>query len=244
MTIGGKIISLESVDSTNSLLLSDRYRLMPSGTVMTAETQTAGRGRGNKIWFSPKGGLYFSILLDAQTDLNEYNKLALMIAFAIRGQLIQYSENADMRIKWPNDILADGRKICGILTQAKTRGETSRVAVGIGINLNIAKPDFPQDMDIDPVSLSELAGEPIDKDLFLRELLDRIEKVHNDFLDGGFEKILDDINAVLFSKGREMDFSIKGRTKNFRVLGINPDATLRVYSPETGIITINIIDTK
>ena len=244
MKIGGKIISLESVDSTNSLLLSDRYRLMPSGTVMTAETQTAGRGRGNKIWFSPQGGLYFSILLDAQTDLNEYNKLALMIAFAIRGQLIQYSENADMRIKWPNDILADGRKICGILTQAKTRGETSRVAVGIGINLNIAKPDFPQDMDIEPVSLSELAGEPIDKDLFLRELLARIEIVHNDFLDGGFEKILDDINAVLFSKGREMDFSIKGKMKNFRVLGINTDATLRVYSPETGIITINIIDTK
>jgi len=244
MKIGGKIISLESVDSTNSLLLSDRYKLMPSGTIMTAETQTAGRGRGNKIWFSPKGGLYFSILLDAQTDLNEYNKLALMIAFVIREQLAEHCENADFRIKWPNDILADGKKICGILTQVKTRGETSRVAVGIGINLNIAKPDFPQNMDIDPVSLSELAGEPIDKEIFLRQLLTRIENIHNDFLDGGFEKILDDINAVLFSKGREMDFLIKGKMKNYRVLGINPDATLRVYSPETGIITINIIDTK
>ncbi|HDR91322.1 MAG TPA: biotin--[acetyl-CoA-carboxylase] ligase [candidate division Zixibacteria bacterium] len=244
MKIGGKIISLENVDSTNSLLLSDRYRLMPAGTVMTAETQTAGRGRGNKIWFSPKGGLYFSILLDTQADLNEYNKLALMIAFAIREELLEHCNTADFRIKWPNDILADGRKICGILTQAKTRGKISRIAVGIGINLNIDAADFPQDMDIDPVSLSELAGKTIDKEIFLRELLTRIDKVHNDFLDGGWDKIIDDINAVLFSKGREMDFAIKGKMKNFRVLGINPDATLRVYSPETGIITISIIDTK
>lgn len=244
MEIGGKIIHLESVDSTNRMILSDEYRNMPSGTVMTAEIQTAGRGRGNHLWFSPRGGLYFSILLSAETHLNEYNKLAIMIAHTIRGRLLKYSPNVDFRIKWPNDVFADDKKICGILIQAKTRGDESRIAIGIGINLNITEGDFPEEIGRNAASLSHLTEARIDPEKFLAELLPEIENTHRLFLAGGFEDLLDEINIALYSKGRERDFIVRGKTVNYRILGINPDATLRVYSPETGIISLDMGDLK
>jgi BirA family biotin operon repressor/biotin-[acetyl-CoA-carboxylase] ligase len=244
MEIGGKIIRLKNVDSTNRMILSDEYRHMPIGTVLTAEIQTAGRGRGSNLWFSPHGGLYFSILLSAQEPLGNYNKLAIMIAYTIRNKLMKFAQNADFRIKWPNDVFADDRKICGILIQAKTRGEESRIAIGIGINLNIAEGGFPEELGRNAVSLSELTGAEIDSERFLAELLPEIDDTNRAFLAGGFESILDEINIALYSKGRERDFIVRGKTVNYRILGINPDATLRVYSPETGIISLDMGELK
>ncbi len=244
MSIGDKIIKLDSVGSTNSLILNDQYSLMPDGTVITAEIQRAGRGRGRKIWFSPRGGLYFSILLHAQRELTEYNRLALMLAYAIREKIREHSPEAKVRIKWPNDIFVDERKIAGILIQAKTRGEDTRVAVGIGINLNIEDGYFPDDLDQSAISLSEITDAKIDIDTFLRDLLPKLDDAYRKFMEGDFEAMLDDINAVLYCKGSEMDFKIKGEKKEFRVLGINPDVKLRVYSSETGITTLDLQDMK
>lgn len=244
MSIGDKIIKLDSVGSTNSLILSDQYTSMPDGTVITTKIQRAGRGRAGKIWFSPRGGLYFSILLHARRHLNEYNKLALMFAYAIREQLLKHAPKKEIKIKWPNDIFVDERKIAGILIQAKTLGDKTRVAIGIGINLNIGEGDFPEDLNRSAISLSEITGDKIDIDAFLRDLLPKLDIAYRQFLDGGFEKLLEKINPILYCKGRESEFILKGKKKTFRVLAIHPDARLRVYSPETGITTLDLIDLK
>ncbi len=144
--LGCAVDFLETVDSTNAYV-KDRARLSaPHGFVAAAETQTHGRGRFDRAWFSAPGeGLYFSVLLRPEIPLHEAPRLTLLAALAVCEALRRVA-GVDARIKWPNDVLIGGKKCCGILLETGMMADASYFAVlGIGINVNM--PGFPEGIE-------------------------------------------------------------------------------------------------
>lgn len=135
---GKELIYQEETGSTNA----DAVRLaseLPHGTVIMADSQTAGRGRRGRTWVSPKGeNLYFSLLLKPSFPPEQASMLTLVMALAVAcGIEDLYGNQKVVQIKWPNDIVVCGKKVCGILTEMQVNaGNISHVVIGIGINVN------------------------------------------------------------------------------------------------------------
>lgn len=151
----------EELDSTNSaamsLAQSESLRLP---AIIGATRQTAGRGRGSNIWWSSDGALTFSILfnpLDHGLPFARWPQVALMTGLAVADTLETRLPPASVQLKWPNDVYADGRKICGILTEVPP-GRTDRLVVGIGLNVGNSLAEAPTDIQSSAVSLADLLG--------------------------------------------------------------------------------------
>lgn len=141
-------INLKEIDSTNNYIKIN-YENLPDLTVVTAEYQTAGRGRMGKNFCSPKGtGAYFSLLLKSNISVEISKHLTVIAAVAVLEELKTVT-NADVKIKWVNDIYIDGKKTCGILTEGAVnpqKGTFDYAVIGIGINLVKPENDFPKDL--------------------------------------------------------------------------------------------------
>jgi len=182
--VGRRIECFTRIGSTN-----DRARELassgePEGTVVLAEEQTRGRGRGGRIWHSPRGlGLYLSILLRPSASAAEAPVAGLMTAVAACRALEDFTRGA-VRIKWPNDILVDTagdparpRKVAGILTESRTVSDGIRdVVVGIGVNVNHEERDFPPDVAERATSLRLCATGAVDREEVAVALLDQMER--------------------------------------------------------------------
>jgi len=143
-----RVETLDTVTSTNELLLMRGLSGEAEGLILTADRQTAGRGRSGRSFYSPEGtGIYTSILLRPRhLAIGQVEKLTPLAAVAVCETLEEFVSE-DLRIKWVNDIYRNGRKICGILAQAAgtfTDGVPDYVVLGIGINLRIPKEDLPK----------------------------------------------------------------------------------------------------
>ena len=131
---GYTLRSLDEIDGTNAEALRAGC---PHGLVVTADRQTAGRGRQQRVWQSPPGNLHATICVDLP-DIRIAGQLAFVAALAVLDTVSELAPGPAFALKWPNDVLCGGRKLCGILIEA---GETGGYAVGIGINLAHAPPD-------------------------------------------------------------------------------------------------------
>jgi BirA family biotin operon repressor/biotin-[acetyl-CoA-carboxylase] ligase len=137
----GDIRLYESVTSTNSVAKELAQTGAPSGTVVIAEEQTAGKGRKGREFFSPLGGVYLSLIL--RLDLGESEVLLLTTGTAVAAaRAIEESCGIQVRIKWVNDLYLDGKKVAGILAEANA----SFVIIGIGVNLKLGADGFPSDL--------------------------------------------------------------------------------------------------
>lgn len=129
--------------------------------VIGATRQTAGRGRGQNAWWSAEGALTFSLLFDPlalHLPLSRWSQVALVTGLAVADALEQYLPPTSVQLKWPNDVYADGRKICGILTEVPP-GRTDRLVVGIGVNVANSLARAPNDLQSTSASLTDLLGE-------------------------------------------------------------------------------------
>ncbi len=144
---GGQFIWLESTDSTNDHAMALARDGAPAGTVVAAETQTAGRGRLGRQWVSPAGlNLYFSIILRPGLSARDIPLVTLMCAVEAAGAL-KASTGAEVKLKWPNDLLLEGKKLGGILVESLLKGNVVEfVVAGIGININSREEDFPPEV--------------------------------------------------------------------------------------------------
>jgi BirA family biotin operon repressor/biotin-[acetyl-CoA-carboxylase] ligase len=134
--IGKKIFHFKTIDSTNQyarILLKEN---IDDGSVVIADTQTGGRGRKNRKWSSPIGGLWFSVILYPHVSSKKGMTVTMAASISVADAINKlYGLNTE--IKWPNDILINGKKVCGILTEIETKNdEISNSIVGIGINVN------------------------------------------------------------------------------------------------------------
>ena len=137
----------ETVTSTNTLLKQRGHRQAPHGLVIAAETQTAGRGRMSRDFYSPdRTGVYFSILL--RPSLSPADSLLITTAAAVAcARVLEQISGKKAGIKWVNDIYIDGKKVCGILTEASlANGRIDFAVLGIGINLYMPKNGFPEEL--------------------------------------------------------------------------------------------------
>ncbi len=160
-----------SIDSTNDYLKEMVNE--PEFTCVVAREQTAGRGRRDRSWHSTPGdGLYLSVLLRPESAASKISLLSLMAGVVVAETLIQ-REVAGVDIKWPNDVLINERKVCGILVESASAGQNSlRVILGIGVNLN--HRSFPFELSRTATSLAIENGESVDIDQFRDQLLERL----------------------------------------------------------------------
>ena len=164
-----KVLRFESLPSTNTELARLASDGAEEGLSIVANEQTAGRGRLQRAWSSPKGaGLYFSILLRPTIPQNYWPLITLMAALAV-GDALREACGITTDIKWPNDLLSGERKICGILAEAIDTPAGRAVIVGIGINLT--QNAFPAELGAVATSVAEATGRQPERELILTALL-------------------------------------------------------------------------
>ncbi len=147
------------------------------GTVVIAGTQTAGKGRIGRTWISPEGSLAMSVIL--KPSLKNLPQLVMIASIAVVRAINQFT-GLESHIKWPNDVLIKGKKVCGILIENEVKGGSLNFAViGIGINVNFKPLDFPEIADI-ATSLSHEAGTEISKVELTSILLFELERLYLD----------------------------------------------------------------
>jgi BirA family biotin operon repressor/biotin-[acetyl-CoA-carboxylase] ligase len=172
--LGANLLLFDSLPSTNDLAHQMAESGAEEGTTIVAREQTAGRGRQGRRWLSPAGqGLYLSLILRPRIKAADAARLTLSSAIAVAETLLeQFAIKPD--IKWPNDILVRGRKICGILVECATEGESLQYAI-VGIGINVAQRHFPDEIAAIATSVFLETGHAVTPDNLLDPLLDRIE---------------------------------------------------------------------
>ncbi|MGH7301939.1 MAG: biotin--[acetyl-CoA-carboxylase] ligase [Candidatus Rokuibacteriota bacterium] len=177
-TVGRVLHLLGSVDSTNARCRTLARAGAPEGTVVLAEEQSAGRGRRGRTWFSPSGlNLYASVLLRPPIGARELPLFSLLASLALVDAFEEHGAQAGL--KWPNDILVDGKKVAGTLVESSMRGEQVEYAVlGVGANLNVESEVLRAVLG--PIgafatSLAAVSGYPVDRNAFAAAFLNRLD---------------------------------------------------------------------
>jgi BirA family biotin operon repressor/biotin-[acetyl-CoA-carboxylase] ligase len=200
------------IESTNSRARELAAQGAPEGTLVVAEGQTRGRGRRERSWFSPPYlGIYASLVLRPSIPAGEAPRLALLAAVAV-AEAVHLATGLDATIKWPNDILAGGRKLAGILLEMATDMDSvDYVVVGAGINVNVPRSAFPR--EIRPLATSVLieTGGPFPRVPLLRRCLESFESSYDLFRAEGFAPILERWKARSGMPGRRVIVRVPGR---------------------------------
>jgi BirA family biotin operon repressor/biotin-[acetyl-CoA-carboxylase] ligase len=222
--IGNHIVSLGEVDSTNTFALSLlRGADIAEGAVVTAKIQTSGRGQRGNSWFSEPGkNITCSILLKPVfLAVSSQFDLTRAVALGICDVLASLLPSSQIHIKWPNDIIADGKKVAGILIENVVNGEQlSASVVGIGMNLN--QSNFGGDAP-HAISVLQLTGKEFDIDEAMQHLFSHIEARYLQLRAGHAEKLRNDYQERLFRRG------ILSRYTDFKTIF---DATLESVNTE------------
>lgn len=162
----------------------------PEGTVVVAEEQVEGRGRMGKVWYSPpQTGIWMSLILRPPIPLVDASHLTLLASVGIR-EAIQKETGLNIQIKWPNDLLVNNKKVCGILTEL--RGEHDQihyVIIGIGMNVNVNETEFPAELRDIGTSLAIETGRFIHRASLLATILKELEQTYFIYLQEGFPTI-------------------------------------------------------
>jgi len=185
--IGRHIRWHDTLPSTNDLAASLAEIQVPEGTVIVAEEQTAGRGRRGRPWTSPRGGIWLSIILRPPLPLPQAPLIGLAAATAV-ARAIRVTTGLLARVKWPNDVLIEGRKVVGVLVEAGPGAEW--VIVGIGINANVPRAALPAETGYPATSLEEALGHPVDRGVLVRTVLRELERKYDELCGGGALRIV------------------------------------------------------
>jgi BirA family biotin operon repressor/biotin-[acetyl-CoA-carboxylase] ligase len=175
VSLGSPLHRLATTTSTNDEAKKGARSGAPHGATWVAEEQTAGRGRQGRSWVSPRGeNLLFSVLLRVDCVPSRLPLVAIVAGLAVRDAVARAAPRADVRIKWPNDVLVGTKKIAGILVEAITVGRRiEAVVVGAGVNVHTRL--FPDDLAERATSVSLVSSEPPDRDVLLGHILEGID---------------------------------------------------------------------
>lgn len=172
-----KLLVFDMLDSTNSTAKDFARADAEEGTIIIARTQCKGRGRFDRMWQSPEGGVYLSIILRPQIPVQSVSLLSFVAALSVAKTIEAHGVYAT--IKWPNDVRVKKKKIAGILLESEIKGDhVNYVIVGIGINLNIDIEELPSDIRSRSTSLSFELGAPLEYQNFLQTLLVQFDNVY------------------------------------------------------------------
>lgn len=194
---GQEMFCFDEIDSTNTKAKELAEQGYPSGTLVVADRQIAGRGRRGRSWDSPAGiGIFMTLLLKPDINPNNASMLTLVTALAT-AQAISDVTGAEAKIKWPNDIVINGKKVCGILTEMSAQFDyINHIVIGIGINVH--NESFPEEIRETASSLLLESGKHIHRADLIARFLERFEAGYAIFLQTeDLEGLMKDYNALL-----------------------------------------------
>jgi BirA family biotin operon repressor/biotin-[acetyl-CoA-carboxylase] ligase len=229
---GRNIIYFLETDSTNTQAKRLGDEGAAHGTLAVAEKQTGGKGRRGRRWESPAGSsIYMSILLRPDILPNQAPMLTLVMALSV-AKAIQVCVGEEALIKWPNDIVINGRKVCGILTEMSTEIQwINHVVIGTGINVNTE--NFPAEIAETATSLYLESGKRQKRSLLTAEILRQFERYYSLFLDAGdLSGIQEEYNSLLVNFGREVRVLEPGHEYNGVAGGINETGELLIHTKD------------
>lgn len=226
-SLGRRIVYEREVDSTNRLARDLAIAGAAEGTIVVAETQTAGRGRMGRSWFSPAGeGIYLSLVLRPRFQPSEAPKTTLLAGVALAEALIPVVP-APVRIKWPNDVLAGGKKVAGILVEAAVEIDAiDYLIIGVGINVNTPPRRFPAELRDRATSLAAEAGRPVARVEILADFLGRFERHYDRVGREGFGPVIRRWRELSDMAGRRVRVRSFDRRLEGIISGIDDDGVL------------------
>jgi BirA family biotin operon repressor/biotin-[acetyl-CoA-carboxylase] ligase len=211
--LGTSVEWYDTIDSTNRVAGERARDGAPHGTAIVAEGQTAGRGRLGRSFYSPPyQSLYVSFVLRPQLDTRAAPTTILAAAVAVAETVAEELGDPDrVAIKWPNDVLVDGRKTSGILMEMASEATRVRhLVLGIGVNLNVDPTGFPGEFRATATSVSAAAGRSVDRVDFARRLFVNLESVLDAHADGGFAALRKRFDRFYRMEGRPVRVTATG----------------------------------
>ena len=228
--IGRNIYIYEETDSTNTQAKQNCDK--NNGSIFIAETQTNGKGSRERSWISPKGsGIWLSILLKPDISPMTVSQITLVAGLAVCKSI-----GVGSMIKWPNDIVINGKKVCGILTEMSATSEkVNHVVCGIGINVNM--DNFDEEIADRATSMYIESGQKYDINEIIAKLLNEFEYYYNKFLDDGLGAVIDEYKKHCITIGREVNVIYNSETVTGNAVDVSSNGQL-IVETDSGVIEV------
>lgn len=234
--LGKPLHFFDTIDSTNTYAARLAREGAAEGTVVIADSQSGGKGRLGRSWVSPPGvNLYLSLILRPPVPAATVPQLNLLAAVAVADTIVQVCDLTPA-IKWPNDVLVGGKKVCGILAEMQTETGTLRaVVLGIGVNLNAPLSAFPEELREKASSLFLAGGRLVDRCVFTAAILTHLEKLYVLWLEGGFSALRPAWeHHAAWMMGQQIAVAAPDGTVAGTVLGLDSDGALLLREGDSG----------
>ncbi len=226
----GPVLWFDTLESTNNRMKELIRQGAVHGTVLAAREQTGGRGRLGRSFASPPGGLYLSLLLQPDCAPERCLSLTPLAAVAVR-RAVAACADAEPVIKWPNDLLLNGKKLCGILVELLFAGGQPQVIVGIGVNVNTEREEFPEELRETACSLYTETGRRIELHVLAERLIGELDGLYAAWL-ADARCCLAEYRAACATVGREVLLLQNGESRAALALGVNEEYSLTVQYPD------------
>lgn len=219
---------LSTVDSTNTYL-KERAATLPDGYAVVADCQTAGRGRRGRSFLSPSGtGVYISLLLHPSLPLERINMITVGAAVAL-SEAIAETAGFTPDIKWVNDILKNGKKLCGILTEASVEAETGQLSyaiVGVGINVRTPKTGLPDEIRDIAGCLEDFSPHPVRRNALAAAFFNHMESCYQLIVSGNTEALIDRYRSFIHFLGEPITVIQNGEKQPATAVAIDSSGHL------------------
>jgi BirA family biotin operon repressor/biotin-[acetyl-CoA-carboxylase] ligase len=237
-----RLLHFSQLPSTNSYLKEKGTVGEQEGLIVLADTQTMGRGRLDRKWFSPAGGLYFSVLLRPMTlHLKETPIITLTVGVAV-ASVLQSALGLTPQLKWPNDVLLANKKVAGILVESAFIGQDIDYAViGVGVNANTQVTEFPSEVQKTTTTLQEMLHRMIDLPRLFGYLIGQLEFWYIRLRDQGFKAISKHYRRICTTLGQCITVDLGDKRLTGVAKDIGPDGSL-ILQTATGREAINFGD--
>lgn len=223
--------SFEEITSTNDKAYQLAEEGAPEGTIIIAQGQTKGKGRIGRKWVSPNGGgIYVSLILRPDAETDEIPSIALIAALAV-AKAIKEETGLEAGVKWPNDVLINGKKVCGILTEIKAQPDrVDFLVVGIGVNVGTPASKLPPEGT--SLAAETSAVKAPDMTVFLRRVLEAFERAYIKFGKEGFNSLRKECKELSLVIGKQVNVVEHHRTLTGKAVDIDEKGALIVLTED------------
>lgn len=234
------LVMFDRVDSTNLQAKKLLHRNAEHGTIVIAEEQTHGRGRLTRSWCSPKGGLYFSVILREITQIESIPLYGFLLACVVHESLKQLTD-LHFSLKWPNDVLLGPKKVSGILSEFVTEGANPLgIIVGVGVNLNSRVEEFPAELQDSATTILSATKQESSLEDLLVAIISRLDWWLQS--DSGLEKVVQVYKRICSTIGKLVSADFQGRMITGTAVDVAPDGSLIVEDASGKTVHIDFGD--
>ena len=241
--IGHKVYYFSEIDSTNDEAFELAAAGSPEGTVVIADSQTKGKGRLQRVWYSPLGSnIYTSIILRPNLAPDRAPQISILAGVAVAEIMDNFCPGM-VNLKWPNDVLLKGKKVCGILAQIKTSAShVDFIILGIGINININYNQLPQDIQNTATSLAIETGRKISRQELIIDLYENLAKWYKKLIVDGFSAVKEKWLSMAPMIGKKVQIMSGNEVVSGKAFGIDEHGSLLLLTAEDRRIKVSAGD--